>query len=113
MAPIETKFNVEDGFFPIVNERARQCPTCLVTRPKTGPWESLGAMNVREIAVGIDADGADSEYWPRDGERPVDAPYSFVEGDCFATEAEAQAECDRRNAATGPTDHLSTEPVSP
>lgn len=82
---IETKFNIGDRVVAIVPMRPMKWT---ISRP--------AIQHVEEIRFITD------DYKPcYYGDRSYGAASAFfigVENDCFPTEAEAQAECDRRNA---------------
>ncbi len=79
MAQIETNFNRGDTVYSI-------------GQPDT--WRVLGSFVVDEIEATINVLGLEIAYWATVA---TIGTWHNTENRCFATEAEAQAECDKRN----------------
>ena len=87
---IELRFADGETFYPLGLGALSKCPACHQDMHIPGPgWRVVGARTVWFSAVSsgpitsITYFANETEHWK--------------DSDCFATEAEAQAECDRRN----------------
>lgn len=87
---IRTKFDIGQELFGICKDPA-PCPHCglMYTSDK---WVVEGPFTIDGVMVDVASNGTIRVWYGA-----LDECYQMDDQDCFLTEAEAQAECDRRN----------------